>query len=176
MNSSPCALDVRMPALIAALNGADLKERQAARRELTALGAPAVPALTSALFDSRGTVQWQAAKALTEVCDPASAPALVRALQEISDFGVRWLAADALICLGTPGLEAVLEGLVHHADSIWLCEAARHVLHSLYEGGMEGEEMSHLLYALEGVEPALQVPWTAAAVLDQVRKLKPGRH
>jgi HEAT repeat protein len=93
--------------LVSALADGDGSIRQQAREALVQVGPPAVPALAAALGSHQAQVRWEAAKALHDLADPASAGALVTALEDQS-FDVRWLAAEGLALLGRKALEPLL--------------------------------------------------------------------
>jgi HEAT repeat protein len=154
-------------ALITALSDDDGQARQRARWDLIDIGEPAVPPLIKALVDKRERVRWQAAKALSKIGSAAAGPALVRALEDKS-FGVRWLAAEGLIALRHQGLVPLLEALVDHSDSAWLREGAHHILHTLAEEGLRAE-VSPVLATLEDIEPVVECPGAAEAVLNKLR-------
>jgi hypothetical protein len=80
-------------ALITSLGSHDDVVRVKARHTLVSLGKAAVPSLIVALKNKNDLVRWEATKALGEIGDPESAPALVRGLED-EDFDVRWLAAE----------------------------------------------------------------------------------
>ena len=122
------------------------------------------------LADSNHQTRWEAAKALGEIADPKSASTLISSLED-KEFDVRWLAAVGLIAIGKDALAPLLEALSRHADSVWLREGARHVLHDLSKKGFLDLATS-VLTALEGTDPEIEVPGSALAAL---RKLKSGR-
>lgn len=161
VESGPAAIG----SLIAQLASDDGLVRVNARQSLVTIGAPAVALLIEALRDANRQVRWEAAKALSEIVDPAAAPALARALQD-REFGVRWLAAEGLIVLGSRGLVPVLRALVEGSDSIRLRQGAHHVLHDLARRGDLTQVLQPVLAALEGIEPSLQVPVAAEAALE----------
>jgi HEAT repeat protein len=154
--------------LIAALADDDRVTRQRARESLVEIGGSAVTPLTEALAKSNERVRWEAANALSEIGDPAAAPALVRALEDNS-FGVRWLAAEGLISLGHEGLSPLLEALVEHPESAWLRQGAHHVLRILAEEGLH-DHVTSVLKALEDIEPAIEVIQPAKAALDELKQ------
>ncbi len=147
-------LQARM--LAAGLGDPDSSRRAGLRRQLLALGKPAVPALLSGLTDVDALVRWQAAKALSQMHNPETAVDLMNAMED-NDFGVRWLAAEGLIAMGTASLEAVLLGLLKCFDSVRMREGARHVLHALVDAGLHDEAYERLLRALQGSGPAGEV-------------------
>jgi len=153
--------------LIKTLGNQDGLIRLPARHELVDMGKSATPALVGALEDTNRHRRWEAAKALTEIQDPAAAPDLVRALQD-EEFGVRWLAAEALVGLGREGLAPLLQALMHEPpDSAWLRQGAHHVLCELAEKGLRGI-VSPVLQALDGVAPTVTVPVAAKTALDRL--------
>lgn len=151
--------------LIVQLASDDGLVRVNARQSLVAIGAPAVASLIEALRDANRQVRWEAAKALSQIVDPAAAPALVRALQD-RGFGVRWLAAGGLIALGSRGLVPLLRALVKRSGSVRLRQGAHHVLRHLARRADLTEVVKPVLAALEGIEPSLQVPVAAEAALE----------
>jgi HEAT repeat protein len=71
--------------------------------------------------------RWAAAKALGNLRDPRSAPALVDALED-RDSDVAWLAAVALENMGQEVWLPVLQGLIDRGvDSVAMREGAHHV-------------------------------------------------
>ena len=102
--------------LIAALSSFNDLTRVKSRKELVAIGKPAVRSLIEALKDSNHMVRWEATKALGEIGDMEAALALVEALED-EEFEVRWRAAEALIRMNRKGLRPLLHTLIQHADS-----------------------------------------------------------
>jgi sporulation protein YlmC with PRC-barrel domain len=137
--------------------------RVSARESLVAIGGPAVPALVEALGNPNRHLRWEAAKALSQIGDPAAAEALVKALED-ELFGIRWLAAEGLIAVGREGLKPLLRALIQRSDSDWLRQGAHHVLHELARTGLE--EVRPVLAALEDIEPSIDVPLVARTTLD----------
>jgi len=78
-------------------------------------------------------VRWEAAKALSQIANPASIQALLEALSD-KTFEVRWMAAEGLIRIGRKAVIPLLEALVEHSDSYWLREGIHHVLHDMNRG------------------------------------------
>jgi len=167
---------VTMNSLIAALASEEGLVRESARRRLVHVGRRAVRPLMKALASGDKHTRWEAAKALGYLADPDAAPALVRALQD-EEFGVRWLAAEGLVLLDGEGLGPLLRALTEHPDSGWLRQGAHHVLRALSRRGF-GEVARPVLAALDGLEPALQVPLAAEDARDalaRTRKQQPSR-
>jgi HEAT repeat protein len=152
--------------LVAVLGGGDGLARQRAREALVDIGQPAESALRIALTSPHEQVRWEAAKALSEIAAPESAPGLVTALED-REFSVRWIAAEGLVAIGHRSIEPLLEALVARGDRQWLREGAHHVLKALSKRSSH-EAIAPVLAALEGVEPELVVPPAAKAALQSV--------
>lgn len=152
--------------LVAALGDNDGLARQRAREALVDIGQPAEPALRIALTNPHGQVRWEAAKALSEIAVPESAPSLVAALED-REFSVRWIAAEGLVAIGRRAIEPLLEALVSRGDRQWLREGAHHVLKASAKRGSY-EAITPVLAALEGLEPELVVPPAAKAALKSM--------
>jgi HEAT repeat protein len=144
-------------------------QREKARLALVDIGHPAIDPLVRTLRAADETVRWEAAKALSQIGDPQSAPALVRALEDQS-FGVRWLAAEGLIHTGWAGLAPLLQALVHQSGSAWLREGAHHILRTLATQENLHDLLAPVLAALDDTEPALEVPPAAQKALDKLGK------
>jgi HEAT repeat protein len=164
------ALQAETDSLVAALAADDGTQREKARKQLVKLGQPAVAALAAALKSSRERVRWEAAKALTEITDPAAVSTLIDALEDKS-FGVRWLAAEGLIAAGQDGLRPLLEALIHRSDSFWLREGAHHVLRTQATDRDLHDALAPVLDALEAFESVLETPPAAAQALKALREL-----
>ena len=155
--------------LIGQLEAHDKQTRQQARFELIGIGKNAIPLLVKTVSSNNPNLRWQAAKTLSQITIPAVIPVLIDLLRENEYFGVRWMAADGLIKAGETGLAPLLRSLTEHFDSVWLREGAHHVLRSLHDRGVESEEIEKTLRALEGIEPAIEVPWAAAEALKHIQ-------
>jgi aminopeptidase N len=153
--------------LISMLSSSDGLKRQDAREQLVGIGGPAVDALIEVLQSTNDNARWEAAKALGEIRDPRAAPGLVDALED-RESAVRWLAAKGLIALGRRAVIPLLEALEGEADSVWMREGARHVLHSLIRDGV-AEEAEPVLAALEDIEPSIETPMAAHNALEALR-------
>jgi HEAT repeat protein len=106
--------------------------------------------------------------ALSQIADPRAAPALVRALED-KEFSVRWLAAQGLLAMGRNGLEPLLRELVRQSHSVWLRMGAHYVVRQLSARDLK-EVLQPLLAALDGLEPALEVPMAARAALEALKE------
>jgi HEAT repeat protein len=158
-------------ALMDTLCDRDTLKRHRARLSLVDIGSPAVPYLVQALEDPdvQECVHWEAAKALSDIGDPAAAPALVDVLGQDEHFGIRWLAAEGLIALERNGVVPLLNALIQRSDSAWLREGAHHVLRILAGRGLNAQ-VAPVLTALEDIEPAVEVPPAAWAALDALSR------
>lgn len=150
--------------LLADLSSSDDFTRLRARRELSETGIQAYTLLLDALRDRNCLVRWEAVNILGGAGDPEVAPALVSALED-SEFEVRWVAAEALIRMGSKGLKALFQALIERADSTFLRERAHHVLHKLATGELK-VFLTPLLIALESREAAVQVPPVALHAME----------
>ena len=120
------------------------------------IGAPAVEGLAGALARGESQVRWEAARALKQINDRASVPALVSALDD-PDSGVRWISVEGLSTTGRPSLVPLLTALATRPDSIWLRQGAHHILKSLSAAGLK-REVAPVIAAREDIEPAFEVP------------------
>lgn len=157
--------------LVNDLDSPDQRVREAARLSLVDLGRTAVPSLIQALDNQDVRGRWQAAKALSQMENPAAAPALVNALEDES-FGVRWLAAQGLIALRRHGLVPLLQALMRRSESTWLYESALHILRTLSETELRGLTLP-VVEALESIEPSIDVPRAAQDALTIVTSTNP---
>ncbi len=153
--------------LVQRLASPDGFERNAARRSLAAMGRCALPGLEVALTDPRDRVREEAGKALGDMYDVSTAPALTEALRD-TNGNVRWVAAKALAHLEQRGLPALLLALMHHSDSRNLRECACYILVPICQGELK-EVLSPVVAALHGVVPASEVPPVAHAALHALR-------
>jgi HEAT repeat protein len=139
-----------------------------ARSRLVAYGARAVGPLIKMLSNENDWVRWEAAKALSQIGNPASIQALLRSLED-KMFDVRWLAAEGLIRIGNKAIAPILMALAENSDSYWLREGTHHVLHDMNKGGIRTVLMP-VLQALEDTGQPLQVPLAARATLNAFTK------
>jgi HEAT repeat protein len=153
--------------LLNSLTGKDGLARKRARDALVEIGQPAVPGLMELLHDKRTHVRWEAAKALSEIGDPRSAPALVEAFGD-NDPGIRWMAAEGLIKVEQAGLPPLFEALMEHGESIRLREGADHVLKVLAKNEKLPEQAAPVLQALHGAAPATETPRAAKTALESL--------
>jgi HEAT repeat protein len=156
--------------LITTLGSYNDLSRVEARKALVAMGNKAVPFLIEALKDRSTLRRWEVAKALQEIRDPKGAPALVEALED-EEFDVRWVAAQGLIEMNIKGLKPLFQALIERADSALLRQGAHHVLHDLAKGELR-IYLAPLVIALEGIEPAIQVPRAVMHAREGLTKAK----
>ena len=148
-------------------NGGDAHRRRV-RESLVAIGGPAINPLVDALTNPNPHVRWDAVTALKEIGGPEVVPALVKALAQDPDGGIRWLAAEGLINMRMEGLRPLLQTLAQDSSSGWLKEGARYVIRSLAnkDPSLNGQ-MKAVLAALEDPKHATTpVSVAAQAVLD----------
>jgi hypothetical protein len=153
--------------LIATLQNPDGFTRQEARTRLVEIGSPAVPALVEALQQFTGWGRWEAAKALSDIQAPQSAPTLVEALED-EDNSIRWLAVNGLIGIGRAALPPLLDALTQRAGSVCLREGAHHILHGMRELGMLRKPELAVYRALRDPAPDIEVPWAAEEALKEL--------
>ena len=152
-----------IPGLIADLGDDSTKIREYARHVLVAMGQTAVEPLMGALVESNEYGRGQAAKALGEIGDPATLPALIHALED-EKFDVRWLAAKAIVPFGREGLMVLLRALIEHSESSLLRQSAHHVLHDEAHEKWSAQ-LAPVKNALECSDPENALPGAAANVL-----------
>ena len=162
MNTNPMTIKN----LIADLSSSNDFTRLKARRELLETGKPAYNSLLEALKDRNCLVRWEAVNILGGTGDPEVAPALVGALED-SEFEVRWVAAEALIRMGTKGLKTLFQALIERADSAFLREGAHHVFHKLAQGELK-VFLTPMLIALESHDAAEEVPPVALHATETI--------
>ncbi len=139
---------------------------QKARRSLVTLGYKAVPSLIKALDSKKEWVRWEAAKALSQIGDPAATGPLVKALGD-KEFDVRWLAAEGLIAIGKPAVVPLLRALIDNPRSTWLREGAHHILHDMYRADWD-VILKPVMAALEDFEPSSVIPLVSEKALDEI--------
>jgi HEAT repeat protein len=162
---------VLVDALIAQLSSNDGEERLKARADLVNLGKPAVAALLAMLADHANHVRrWEAAKALSEIADPVTAPALVATLEDRS-FDIRWLAAEGLMALKRAALPSLLQALMAHSESAWLRQGAHHILCTFSDPATQ-KLLAPVCAALEGIESDLTIPPAAQKALQKLGTLE----
>jgi HEAT repeat protein len=138
--------------------------RLVARRSLAYIGNAAVPDLTQALKSQANLARWEAAKALSQIGDASATQALITAITD-KVFDVRWLAAEGLISIGRPALVPLLKEVIKNPESIWLREAAHHILHELNNERVSAV-INPILRALQDSDATLQTPLLAQRALN----------
>ncbi len=152
------------------LSSSDDLSRTRACRTLIAMGKAAVPFLVEALKFPDDLGRWEAAKALSEIGDPAAAPALVHALGD-DEFEVRWRAAEGLARMGVAGLKPLLHALIEDSNSVLLRDGAHHVFHKIARGEL-GKYIVPVLMALESTLPSVKVPKSALSALEGLERFE----
>lgn len=100
-----------------------------------------------------------AAKELAKYPTPDVIGALINALEDPDD-GVRFASSQALIDIGVPAMQPLLEALLDKSDSVWLREGAYRVFHDTRSATVQ-QATAALVKALKG--PAASLSTTEAA-------------
>jgi len=153
---------------IEALEDKDLRTRRQARQALTECGAGCLDIMLDELLDGSFQIRWEVAKALGEMKEPASARALIRALED-EEQDVRWLAAVALANLGLPALTPLLEILLEKADNVYLRQGVHHVL-SISDLTRHHEDLSIVHDALGPMEDTASLVPVVQTALAGLKK------
>lgn len=160
-------LQETISSLIEELHNPDGLKRQEARLELIRLGRDVTPALIECVVQETGHARWEAIEALERLKDPGAAPALVEALMD-EEKNNRWAASNALIALDRAAIKPLLLGLTENFNSTRFREVAHHILHVLKDRGSLLPKEREVFEALEGIEPAVEVPWAAQKALEDL--------
>jgi HEAT repeat protein len=156
--------EARVELLVEELAAAEVYRRMHARHELSAMGAKATPALLRALAKGTDRHRWEICKTLVAIRDARAAPALVEMLRD-EVMAVRWVAAEALIVLGTPAIRPLLHALEEHFNSVFLRESAHHVLWGLDRLEVLEPEVKVVLRKLGGSQPGIDIAVAARRAL-----------
>jgi HEAT repeat protein len=161
--------NTNLESLIEMLANEDGIIRQRARESLVVLGRPAVTSLNQALKNSKlDQVRWEAAKALGEIVDARSIPALVKALED-SNSDVAWLAAEALSKFKKTAWSPLLRALLKNGlNSDLLRQGAHHVLLNQKEDGFN-DLLAILMNALESNADQELTPLAASDILKRMK-------
>ena len=160
--------------LLTQLGDRDGGTRQRARETLAAIGEPAIPSLVELLGSSEVRLRWEAAKALTEIPDPAAIPGLVSLLAD-DESDIRWLAAIGLINIGYRSVPSVLQALTERAESKGLRDASHHVLNDLSKrNGVVREILKPVLQILGDTDAIAAICARAEVALHEWRALGGG--
>jgi HEAT repeat protein len=157
----------QVEALVRTLDSEDPSERERARIALVKMGKAVVPRLMQTLFDQRGRMRWESAMALEAIRDVSAASALIQAVED-DLLEVRWAAAEGLIGLERDGLVALLQGLLAHAGSVRLREAAHRILTKMSRGEDE-HTVKPVLEALDSPAPIAALPNAAFTALHNLK-------
>jgi HEAT repeat protein len=154
-------------ALIVDLASKDGVVRVRARESLVSIGGKAVAPLSETLKSRDQGQRWEAAKALSQIGDPAAIGVLVNALED-QVFEIRWLAAEGLIKIGRPAVPPLLKLLIQHSDSVWSREGTHHVLHDLHDQVLK-RKLRAVLNTLEDPDKYIGIPLAASAALKALK-------
>jgi len=159
----------KAPQLIRQLDDKEGVTRMKVRSELEEMGRAATPYLTEALINGSERTRWEAAKALIQIKDPASADALAEALMDES-FEIQWLAAEALIELGHDAVKPLLLKLLDRYDSPYLRQGAHHVLTYLKRKNLVSEPVRNIIGSLNLLLPMQPVPLNVRKALQELEE------
>ena len=162
-------------ALIPQLSDKNGDTREKARLALVGKGKEATVPLTEILTAQDQQTRWEAAKALGAIADPSSIPALIKTLED-NIFDIRWLAAQALIAIGTDSIEPLLEALSQSSDELFLREEAHHVIKYIFRDNPKAKELYDVLKpvadALESSVSRIETPGAARTALEKLKRMK----
>jgi hypothetical protein len=144
------------------------RKRAEVRARMLSFGTAALPGFLFALTTGNSYARWQAAKALSRLHEPETAPDLVNAMED-EDFGVRWLAAEGLIAMGPVCLLSVLQGLRMNFASARMRNGVRHILHELADKGYCRPSCERLLHSLQHSAPEEEIAWAAEETWEEIR-------
>lgn len=158
--------DTDLKSLMEMLENKDGLIRQKARILLVEMGDAAVMPLSEALTHSKlDHTRWGAAKALGEIVDVRSIPALVNALED-TDSDVAWLAGLALKKFEKAAWKILLQKLIESGvDSVRLRNGTRHVF-----SGQKSEGFNDLLDELMTSLEDTALPEASAIVATEMLK------
>jgi HEAT repeat protein len=161
--------DTNLKSLMGMLENKDGLIRQKARIALVEMGDSAVIPLSEALTHSKlDQTRWAAAKALGEIVDVRSIPALVNALDD-KDTDVAWLAGVALKKFEKAAWKILLQKLIESGvDSVRLRNGTRHVFSGQKEEGFN-DLLEELMTALEDTALPESSAIVATEILKQMR-------
>jgi len=156
--------------LVILLENEDVKVRTKARKSLVTIGKQSVLPLSLVLENSKiYKARWEAAKALSEICDLKSIPTLVKALED-PESDVAWLAAKTLEKFRKAAWPELLRALVNHgSESILLQHGAHHILRKQKAEGYN-DLLDILRTALEPGSVPETVSPAAYNILEQMKK------
>jgi HEAT repeat protein len=165
MNTQP-STDTDLQSLMRMLESKDGLVRQKARIALVEMGDPAVIPLSEALKHSKlDHTRWGAAKALGEIVDARSIPALVHALDD-TDADVAWLAGLALKKFEKAAWKLLLQKLIENGvDSVRRRNGTRHVF-----SGQKAEGFNDLLEELMTALEDSALPEAGGIVAGEILK------
>jgi len=167
---TPHSTDTDLKSLMRMMDSKDGLIRQKARIALVEMGDSAVIPLAERLAQSKlDQTRWGAAKALGELADVRSLPALVNALDD-TNTDVAWLAGMALKKFEKTAWKPLLQQLVESGvDSVRLRNGARHVFSGQKEEGFN-DLLEELMTALEDTALPEAGAIVATEILKRMRK------
>jgi HEAT repeat protein len=141
--------------------------RERARELLVTLGPPVTQYILPLLKDHENQTRWEAAKALSEIADPVSIPALLHALED-DDNDVSWLAAESLVAIGPPAAAPLLRTLIEKIGSVQVRQGAHHVLRELRSTDI-GDKITDIYTALDSLHPNVEIIAIAERALQSLK-------
>ena len=161
MNTNNSKTELNISELIANLDEENYLKRQHARLLLVHRGDESVPALLEALQSPKVNARLESVKALGEIRNPETIPALIDKLMD-DDTGVRWAAMESLIKNGRNTLFLLLEKFIKDFDSLWLREGTHHILRVLKDRHeLNQYEITFFEKLDEQTIPGIESGWTS---------------
>ena len=112
-------------------------------------------------------VRWHALRALGDLRDARSIPALVEALAD-SDQSVAWMAARDLAPMGPPVVTPVLQLLIKVPCTAWLAETAGYVLRQQRNPLQLAALLQPVINSTRDVDYRITAPMAAERALAQL--------
>jgi len=104
-------------------------KRRNARIQLSKISPLVLDQLAKLIESSNKQLRWEVAKSLEDRSSLGSIPVLLKLLSD-EESDIRWMAAEGLINIGRESLLPLLHEIIYN-ESIYICEAAHHVLNGL---------------------------------------------
>jgi HEAT repeat protein len=161
--------NAEIESLVVALRDRDGMKREHARERLVSFGPSATPFLVPLLSDRASQTRWEAAKALSEIADPASIAALLRALED-DDNDVSWLAAEGLASIGPPVAAPLMQTIIDRLKLVEIRQGAHHVLGELRKSEM-GDKIAEVYNALDCGHPDTEIIGAAERALASLKSV-----
>ncbi|HAQ18115.1 MAG TPA: hypothetical protein DCR40_02650 [Prolixibacteraceae bacterium] len=156
--------------LVKLLESEEEKVRTRARKSLVTIGKQAVTSLMLVLENSKiYKARWEAAKALSEICDLKAIPVLVKTLED-PESDVAWLAAKTLEKFRKAAWPELLHALVKRgSESVLLQRGAHHILRKQKAEGFN-DLLEILRKSLESGSVPESISPAAYNILERMKK------